>query len=142
MLASGLSVRDTLRLRGSHAVAWAVFDPDWYCATYPMVQQKIGRPDPAAILRFYIESGQGLGHSPNIYFDETWHRRRYPRVADAVARGRVASAFDAYCRVGFHGRSPHWLFDELFYRRRHTDLTEDYLAAQGACSARPTAESG
>ena len=78
-------------------------------------------PPPSCL---YIEHGQALGHSPNRYFDEAWHLRRYPRVAEAVRTGRVASAFDAYCREGLHGRSPHWLFDEFFYRTRYADLTE------------------
>ena len=112
--------------------AGRVFDPDWYLATYPAVRHDVDTRDPAAVLRFYIEFGQALGHSPNRYFDEAWHLRRYPRVAEAVRTGRVASGFDAYCREGFHGRSPHWLFDEFFYRARYPDLTETCLAADGA----------
>ena len=77
-------------------------------------------------------TARALGHSPNIYFDEAWHLRRYPRVAEAVRTGRAASGFDAYCREGLHGRSPHWLFDEFFYRTRYADLTEACLAAEGA----------
>ncbi|MGA8195523.1 MAG: glycosyltransferase [Acetobacteraceae bacterium] len=132
MLASGFVLRDVLRLPGSPAIAWAVFDPDWYLATYPAARQTAPDHSPTGVLHFYIEHGQALGHSPNRYFDEAWHLRRYPRVAEAVRTGRVASGFDAYCREGLHGRSPHWLFDEFFYRTRYADLTEDCLAADGA----------
>jgi O-antigen biosynthesis protein len=131
MRADGFLVRKVLRLKGSHTIGWAAFDPGWYLMAYPAVLPEVYDHCPAAILQFYTEHGQGLGHSPNIYFDEQWHRRRYPRVAEAVRIGRVASAFDAYCRYGFHGRSPHWLFDEFFYRTHHTDVTEAYLASEG-----------
>ena len=131
MLASRLCLRNILGLEGSNNIGWAAFDPDWYLATYPSVRPSVDEDCPAAVLQFYIEEGQALGHSPNIYFDEAWHLRRYPRVAEAVLNGRVASAFDAYCRAGFHGRSPHWLFDEYFYRTRNADLTEADLAAEG-----------
>lgn len=130
MLLGGRPVHDVLRLQGSNTIAWAAFDPDWYLRTYPAVAETIGSGSRAAILRFYLDQGQGLGHSPNLYFDEAWHLRRYPRVAYAVRSRRVASAFDAYCRGGFYGRSPHWLFDEVFYRTRYLDLTEDYLASR------------
>lgn len=132
MLASGFVLSDVLHLPGSTAIAWAIFDPDWYLATYPAARQAAADHSPAAVLRFYIEHGQMLGHSPNRYFDEAWHLRRYPRVAEAVRTGLVASGFDAYCREGLHGRSPHWLFDEFFYRARYADLTEACLAADGA----------
>ena len=120
-----------MQLQGSTRIGWALFDPIWYLATYPAARQSVGDRSPAEILQFYLEHGQALNHSPNIYFAETWHRRKYPRVAAAVSRGQFASAFDAYCREGFNGRSPHWLFDEIFYRTRYADLTEDYLVANG-----------
>ena len=82
---------------------------------------------PAAVLRFYLDTGQTLGHSPNRYFDEVWYRR-YPDVAARLGHG-PASGFDHYCRGGFSTRAPHWLFDERFYRRRHPDLTDDVLDA-------------
>ena len=129
-MAMGGSVRDML-LAGADAVGWAGFDAAWYLAAYPAAREALASADPAEVLKFYLDRGQQLGHSPNMYFDEDWHRRRYPRVAAALRDGTIASAFDAYCRHGFYGRSPHWLFDELFYRTRYPDLTEDYLAAQG-----------
>ena len=50
------------------------------------------------------------------------------RSAPRCESGRIASAFDAYCRGG-QSRSPHWLFDEPYYRRRYPDLTDDALQA-------------
>jgi len=113
-----------LRLPGETTVAWAVFDADWYRRTYPAAPNGT----PAALLAFYIDHGQALGHSPNRLFDEAWHRTRYPSVAAAVTDGEYTSAFDAYCRRGGCDRSAHWLFDELFYRHRHPDLTDTVLA--------------
>jgi GT2 family glycosyltransferase len=130
VMAMAGSVRDVLEA-GANGTGWASFDADWYLAAYPAAREALESPGPARVLQFYLDRGQELGHSPNMYFDEGWHRRRYPKVAEALRDGSVASAFDAYCRHGFYGRSPHWLFDELFYRTRYPDITEDYLAANG-----------
>jgi len=83
----------------------------------------------AGLLRYYLETGQPRGHSPNRLFDEAWHRQAYPQIAAGIEAGRYASAFDAYCRRGCMDRSPHWLFDELAYRDRYRDLTREALTA-------------
>ena len=124
-------IDEILTLPSPGVVSWAAFDSEWYLSAYSAVREAVDGSNPTSVLRFYIRFGQGLGHSPNIYFDEAWHRNRYPHVAEAVLQGRAASAFDAYCREGFHGRSPHWLFDEIFYRAQYPDLTEGELAARG-----------
>jgi len=123
-----LPAREVLKLPGDSVIPWATFDPAWYARSYADVVQRAGSDDPAGLLRYYLETGQGLGHSPNIFFDETWHRKRYPGVAKAIANGEYASAFDAYCRRGSLDRSPHWLFDEPGYRDRYPDLTTEVLA--------------
>ncbi len=126
-----LPAREVLKLSGDSVIPWATFDPDWYVRTYADAVQAVGSDDAAGLLRYYLETGQGLGHSPNIFFDETWHRKRYPGVAAAIANGDYASAFDAYCRRGSLDRSPHWLFDETDYRDRYPDLTAEILAESG-----------
>ena len=50
MLASGFVLSDVLRLPGSTAIGWAIFDPDWYLATYPAARQDVDDPSPAAVL--------------------------------------------------------------------------------------------
>ena len=97
-------------------VAWANFDPQWYLDSYPSARESLQNESPVSVLRFYLEKGQTLGHSPNMLFDETWYLHTYPDQAAAVRAGRAASAFDIYCRSGFLDRSPHWLFDERPYR--------------------------
>ena len=122
-----LPVRAFLRLPGSPWVTWAVFDPDWYRATYP---EAAGLSDDAA-LAFYLDIGQSLSHSPNRWFDEVWHREAYPAIADAVAAGTFESGFDAYCQGGCLERDPHWLFDEGWYRARYADMAIERLAERG-----------
>ena len=91
----------------------------------------VGDEEPAAVLAYYLEIGQTLGHSPNRMFDEPWHRQTYPQIAELVVAGHWRSTFDAYCRRGALDRSAHWLFDELAYRDRYPDLTNEVLAEFG-----------
>src|SRR5690349_5604845 len=98
---AALPAREMLTLPGQAQVAWAVFDPAWYLATYPATRAALGEPDDAGVLQYYLEHGQRLGHSPNPWFDETWHLQAHPGVAAAVREGHAHSGFDAYCRDGF-----------------------------------------
>ncbi len=105
--------------------AWVEFDPEWYRRTYG-----IG-PEITDLLNYYLNHGQALGHSPNVFFDEAWYLRRYRDVTGSVQAGRFASGFDHYCRSGFAGRSPHWLFLAAFYESGAPDLTPEALAVGG-----------
>lgn len=125
------SARAFLKLPGATSVAWAVFDAAWYRSRYAAATAHLADADPAAVLAFHLDTGQKLGHSPNLLFDETWHRRAYPGIAALVQAGQFESAFDAWCRGGCLERSPHWLFDEAYYRRRYPDLTDAALAERG-----------
>jgi O-antigen biosynthesis protein len=121
----------TLKLPGQAALcAWAAFDPAWYLHAYPAVRDRLPELTPAALLRFYLDTGQQLGHSPNRCFDEAWYRTAYPDVAAALGRG-PSSGFDHYCRGAHRTHAPHWLFDEQLYRRRNPDLTDAVLDAAG-----------
>jgi GT2 family glycosyltransferase len=126
-----LPVRQFLKLPGATSVGWGVFDADWYRRTYASATHHLAEASPEAVLAFYLETGQGLGHSPNMLFDEAWHRLTYPGMAEVVEAGRFPSTFDGYCRGGCLARSPHWLFDEIEYRRRNPDLTDARLVEQG-----------
>jgi glycosyltransferase involved in cell wall biosynthesis len=126
-----LPAHEALRLQGETAIAWATFDAAWYAATYADAAALADDRSDRGLLAFYLDYGQRLGHSPNRYFDETWHRRAYPNIAQAVQDGMFSSAFDAYCRGGNRDRSPHWLFDELYYRDRYPDLLDDALVEAG-----------
>ena len=126
-----LPARDFLRLPGANSTAWAVFDADWYRTTYPQDTAHLAGASADAVLTFYFDIGQGLGHSPNMLFDEAWHRLAYPGIAALVEAGQFPSAFDAWCRGGCRERSPHWLFDEVAYRKRYPDLTDAFLERNG-----------
>ncbi|MDR3535968.1 MAG: glycosyltransferase [Acetobacteraceae bacterium] len=128
-----LPARALLRLPGQTDIAWAVFDPDWYLTSHPDAAARMQGAVPEEVLAFYLEFGQALGHSPNLFFDEAWHRRIYPKIAARVEEGEFASAYDAYCRGG-SDRSPHWLFEELPYRRRYPDLTDAALVEGGVAN--------
>ena len=131
MLPFDMPARDALRLPGETTISWAIFDPLWYRLAYPEATAQLPDMPDRALLDYYLEIGQRLGHSPNRYFNEAWHRRAYPGIAKAVADGQFPSAFDAYCRTGNKDRAPHWMFDELYYRRRYADLTNDVLTEAG-----------
>jgi GT2 family glycosyltransferase/glycosyltransferase involved in cell wall biosynthesis len=126
-----LPARRVLRLPGPAWITWAVFDPDWYRMAHPAETAQLAGAPPEEVLRFYLDHGQRLGHSPNLFFDETWHRAVYPAIAALVREGRFESAFDSYCRGGALDRSPHWLFDEQYYHGRNPDLTDATLTERG-----------
>ena len=117
------SRRVTLCLPGETVVLWAVFDPDWYTRIY---EDARGLASVEA-MRFYLDRGRRLGHSPNPFFDERWYLRCHPDVAEAVRAGTWESGFDHYCREGLAARSPHWLYDEDLYRERYPDLADALL---------------
>jgi GT2 family glycosyltransferase len=123
--------REVLRLPGATSIAWATFDADWYRASYSGATAHLADASAEAVLAFHFDVGESLGHSPNMLFDETWHRRVYPGIAALVEAGQFPSAFDAWCRGGCRERSPHWLFDESEYRRRYPDLTDRFLDRNG-----------
>jgi O-antigen biosynthesis protein len=118
---------EMLQPPGETAIAWAVFDAAWYVARHPDVRAATGDAGDSAVLSFYLDQGQKLGHSPNIWFDETWYVRQNTEAAAAVRDGRAQSGFDAYCLGLFNHTSAHWLFNEAYYRRRY-DLTDEVLA--------------
>ena len=97
---------EMLQPPGETTIAWAVFDAAWYMARYPEMRAAIGDAGDPGVLSFYLEQGQKLGHSPNIWFDEAWHLSNYPGAAAAVREGHAQSGFDTYCHAGRWLRSP------------------------------------
>lgn len=93
------------------SAVWAAFDGAWYARRY-LGSGPVGVGD---ALAHYLSEGARQGHSPNPFFDEIWYRLRHPEVTAAIARGKVASGFEDYCRDPGDHRSPHWLFDAVSY---------------------------
>jgi O-antigen biosynthesis protein len=129
MAPTALPGREMLKLPGQTSIIWAVFDPRRYRSSDPEADRQLAQTGDAAALRHYIEHGQASAHSPNIYFDEAWYRKRYPGVAAQVGDRQAESGFDSYCRSGFRVNSPHWLFSEQLYRKLYPDLGDDVLAS-------------
>jgi SAM-dependent methyltransferase len=130
MLSTGLAAAKLLRLPGEDSPVWAIFDPTWYARAYSDECATLGNASPTALLGFYLEDGQGQGHSPNKYFDETWYRGKYPDISRGVQEARYASGFDQYCRQGHRTLAPHWLFaGEQYYRDQNPGLTEEIADA-------------
>jgi GT2 family glycosyltransferase len=136
---------DLLRCDGA-AAAWAVFDPDWYLCTYPEVRDHLADRSRCGVLQFYLAHGQRLGHSPNMFFDESWYRASNPNIAVLLEQEKIRSGFDHYCRIGYRDRSPHWLFDDMLYRRLNPDIGDalpglfnryDHYLRHGAREDRP-----
>ncbi len=110
---------------------WSMFDAAWYLARYPEAAEEMERSGVTDAEHFYREQGARLGHSPNMYFDETYYLRENVDVAMHVASGSIASGFDHYCSDGHRERSPHWLFSEKFYRTENPDITRGVLDRHG-----------
>lgn len=125
------TANDVIRLVDGTVSSWADFSAEWYLARYPQVRALVSADDPRSVLAYYLTTGQGLGHAPNPFFDETWHLRQFPGVAAAVRDGRVASGFDDYCRAGYRGRSPHWLYEDYLYRISGEPLSLEVVQAAG-----------
>ncbi|OZB39890.1 MAG: glycosyl transferase family 2 [Acidiphilium sp. 34-60-192] len=115
-------------LRGVAAAppAWAVFDPVWYCQTYPEAAAS-GTDAKTEALDYYLAVGAAAGHSPSLYFDENFYRRTYPDVAALIAQGDYRSGFDHYCQCGYRQFSPHLLFDDGHYATLYEDMTIENL---------------
>lgn len=111
---------------------WALFDKEWYLATYPLINERMDLLDIEDVEEFYREVGSGLGHSPNPYFDEEWYLKTYPAVYDDVLKGKYRSGFVHYCNEGVDLKlNPHWLYSEQYYLDNNQDLTTNFLAEHG-----------
>lgn len=111
---------------------WCAFDSAWYLAAYPQPREELGEGASfEAVRAWYLTHGQPTGHSPVIWFDETWYRATNPDMAEGLASGLWRSGFEHYCLEGSADRSPHWLYDEALYRALNPDLTDEALGASG-----------
>ncbi|MCX5512538.1 glycosyl transferase [Kaistia algarum] len=112
------------------AASWTEFDARWYRETYSRTIDKTLKTD-AETLRYYLERGRTIGHSPNPFFDESWYLRTYPDVARAIKSGKFRSAFEHYTKNAQEARQPHWFFDAKFYRAEYRNLTSEGLQSAG-----------
>ncbi len=125
------AAHDVIRLIDGTVGSWADFSAAWYLARYPEVRDLVSVDDSGSVLEYYLATGQGLGHAPNPFFDETWYLQQYPAVAAAVRDREIASGFDDYCRAGYRGRLPHWLYVDYLYRSSSESLSLEAVRADG-----------
>jgi len=118
----------------SRTAPWAVFDPAFYRARYAAALPDPHAPDDA-LNTYYHTTGAALGHSPNLFFAETWYRAAYKDAAAQIELGAFPSGFAHYLAAGWSDRSPHWLFSDRYYLACHPDLTRTRLQEAGFINA-------
>jgi len=113
---------------------WAKFDAAFYRGRYGAALPEPDAPD-SALEAYYAATGAALGHSPNLFFAETWYRAAYKDVAAQIELGTYNCGFAHYLSTGFMDRSPHWLFADRYYLACHPDLTRTRLQEAGFINA-------
>jgi GT2 family glycosyltransferase len=106
---------------------WQRFDAAWYLSRHG----EAGLEDAQAARAHYERTLAEKPVSPNVYFDESWYRRRYSDVARLITEGKFRSGFEHYQQVGYATHDPHWLFSEEFYRQLYADLDAENLRRNG-----------
>jgi len=97
-----------LRLLLQGFAASLPFDPEWYLATNPDLQQAHAAGEIPDLHRHFIGSGwlEGRRGAPPPV-DEAWYLETYPDVREAVAAGHIPSATQHYLQTGAkEGRVP------------------------------------
>ncbi len=107
--------------------AWAVFDRGWYLHRYAEARHATAGQPPESVLKYYLQTGAKLGHSPSPLFDEQFYLARNVEVAELVRTGHYESGFDHFCRYGHRALSPHWLFDDFLYASLYEDMSLENL---------------
>ena len=90
-----------------------LFDPEWYCQTYPDV-----RPTGIDPVTHYLRHGAAKGYDPNPLFDSDWYLRHY---AD-VAKAQVNPLVHYVCHGAAEARAPGPSFDTAWYLDRYPDI--------------------
>ena len=90
------------------AVAHSPFDPAFYRATYPDIEQAYAAGKIPDLHRHFIETGYFEGRCGAApVFDEAFYVLTYRDVARALKQGDIASAQEHYIRSGAaEGRNP------------------------------------
>lgn len=91
----------------------ALFDAEWYLASYPDVAARGVNP-----LLDYLERGGFEGRNPNPHFDSSWYLATNPDVA---ASGLNPLVHFLRCGAG-ENRRPNLLFDAHYYKRENPEV--------------------
>ena len=96
------------------------FDPDWYLAAHPHVEDEIAEGWYGSALHHYLTNPSPANFPGSADFDEAFYAARYPDIGEAIAIGEMRSGLQHYIFHGrFEDRQPSPWFDPLFYRRNH-----------------------
>lgn len=96
----------------------AVFDGDWYSATYPEVRSSGMTP-----AEHYVRIGVKKGYSPSLFFDTKYYLKHNPDVAEAGY-----NPLRHYLVYGENeGRKPNAFFDVRAFREKHNPEEENAL---------------
>ena len=94
-----------------------LFDPVWYCATYPDIEGSIG-----GSLGHYLQYGEREGRRPNPLFDPVWYCATYPDI-----EGFIGGSLGHYLQHGEReGRRPNPLFDPVWYATTYAQCGARY----------------
>ncbi|OAG73609.1 glycosyl transferase [Gluconobacter japonicus] len=76
------------------------FDPEWYLATYPDVENAIKDGTFLNALHHYLTNSDPVAYNPNQWFSEAHYAHLYPDVAQIVAAGGFRNGYDHFVRYG------------------------------------------
>lgn len=76
------------------------FDPEWYLATYPEVENALKDGIFLNALHHYLTNATPSAYNPNQWFSEDYYAHMYPDVAQIVANGGFRNGYDHFVRYG------------------------------------------
>ncbi len=98
---------DGCQAGSSARLSW-YFDPAWYLATYPEVQDEIEAGCWNCALQHFLCNPTPLLYQGVEWFSEQFYGRAYPDVLDAVAGGAFRNTYEHFVRHGaLERRRPH-----------------------------------
>jgi O-antigen biosynthesis protein len=94
------------------------FDPDWYLAAHPEVEDEIAEGWYGNALHHFLANQRPTSFAGSADFDEAFYAARYPDVGLAIAEGVLRTGLQHFVDHGrFEDRQPAPWFDPLVYRR-------------------------
>ena len=96
------------------------FDPDWYLAAHPSVEDEIAAGWYGSALHHFLANPEPARFPGSADFDEAYYATAYPDIGEAIAQGLARTGLQHFIDHGrFEDRRPAPWFDPVFYRRNH-----------------------
>ena len=110
------------------------FDPDWYLAAHPSVEDEIAAGWYGSALHHFLANPNPAQFVGSADFDEAFYAAHYPDIGDAIATGVTRTGYQHFIDHGrFEDRRPAPWFDPVVYRRNH--LVANALASTPGLTA-------